>query len=103
MPLLLLWVFWTVGIVDIAATATLIHMGIFDEWNPILLWFFRSGGLATMVLYKLSIHSFGVVFIALCIEQHWIDKKRARVYIIVAIIVFLAVAVPAYVCPFVFT
>ena len=94
--MLLVAVFTVLGIADITATAVLIFLGMIEEWNPLLLWFLRGGGLANMILFKMCVHTLGTGMIALSIQRGWITPKRASVYTTAGIVLFLAGTIPAY-------
>lgn len=96
-PILL---FLFVGFADIVATSLLMHAGIIEEWNPLLLWFLHGGGLPIMILFKISHHMLFVGITALPIERKWIERKRARRYIFAGTVLYSLLIVPAYVLLF---
>ena len=94
--MILLLVFWLVGIVDLTATAFLISAQIASEYNPILLWVYVQSGLTGMIIFKVIIHTLFLGLIGYFVHKKWIPKKICERYLLAGLIIYLLLVLPAY-------
>ena len=94
--MILLLVFWLIGIADITATAFLISAQIASEYNPILLWVYVQSGLIGMIIFKVSVHTLLLGFIGYFVYKKWISKKVCGRYLLAGLTIYLLLVLPAY-------
>ena len=94
--MILLLVFWLIGIADITATAFLIRAQIASEWNPILLWVYTQSDLTGMIVFKVSVHTLLLGLIGYFVHENWISKKVCERYLLAGLIAYLLLVLPAY-------
>lgn len=99
----LILILWIVGLLDTAITAILLHSDTINEWNPVILWFLNRGGIPAMVFFKILYHTLLMIFFLFIFSQNAVPQKRAVVYLSVALMIYLMIAVSTYTLVFLYT